>query len=88
MTVEEREVVVVKEFAVLWKGWECDSVGYLVLDEGKYKIVLTDHGRPYFAKPIVLEQKLKEYRSILSDTKNALRTVYSNKLEGVSPNER
>ncbi len=81
MIVEGKEVKVLFEFPVLYQGWECDNIGYLVLDGNKKRIVMSSHGCNFFPKNKVIEEKMKEYRNAIRLTKIALKQSYE-KTEG------
>ena len=79
ITVDNISYEILEEFSVLHLGWECDYKGYLVDKNGKPKLVLTDHGRAYFAKNKELEEKIKEYQELTSTYKKILKRVYNQK---------
>lgn len=72
VSVNDNEYNVISEFPVLHQGWECDSIGYIVQDGKKQKIVLTSHGYGYFAKSKDLEELIRLYKEALRKTKMAL----------------
>ena len=77
--VDQEEYEVVLEFPVIHSGWECDTKGYIVLKNQNYKLVLSSHGRLYFAKNKELEEKISEYKEVLLKSKEALSLIYSKK---------
>ena len=77
--VGEKEFVAEQIIDVLWSGWECDAKAWLVNDNGEKKIVVTDHGTPYFAEPNFLEEKIKLYQKTIEDTQNMLSNFNKNK---------
>lgn len=64
---------VIFTFPVLWQGWECDSIGWIMErpDSTRY-IRLTNHGGEYEAKPEKLCDKIAEYQTAISATREAL----------------
>ena len=73
--VGKKRYKVVKTFPVLWCGWECDSAGYVVeVGKGK-KIVMSSHGRNYFAKPKDIKERLDVYKDAIEKTRIALDLV-------------
>ena len=58
VTIDGIEFIALKTFTVLHAGWELDSVGYVVQDNGVNKIILTSHGTPYWASEKELEKLL------------------------------
>jgi len=67
--------LVLSTFPVLWVGWECDSVGYVVLHEDKKRLVLTSCGSPYFASVERLQGRIDYYKSVIIETESALNMV-------------
>lgn len=60
-------------FDVLWCGWELDSRAWVVETEhGKRKLIMSNHGGKYFAKPKDLERKIIEYEIAIENSKKAL----------------
>ena len=70
MSGEEYEII--KSFTVLYEGWELDNKAWVVNVKGENKLVMTNHGRLYFAEAVELKEKIKEYKQIWKDTKEAL----------------
>lgn len=67
---------ILHEFKILHEGWELDNAGWVVelYDEEK-KIVLTNHGQPYFASPKELSKKCEEYKLLLKEAAKAIHMV-------------
>jgi len=63
---------VVFTFPVLWNGWENDNTGYIVMDDDVKRLVLTNHGSPYFGNISELQEKIKEYEEAATETKKAI----------------
>lgn len=74
MKIEEREYEIVMEFPVLWDGWEIDNRAWVVRDPKteRLKLVMTNHGSRYIAKPQVLQRRLEAYRKVANETRKAL----------------
>lgn len=65
----------IMKFPVMHCGWESDAEGSLVnTDEGR-KLVLSDHGRNYFAKAEELEAILTGYLNVVDQTELALKLL-------------
>ena len=73
--VAGKNLEVLKEFPVLYRGWDCDGTGYIVRDGNRERVVLTSHGSPYFAKIKELEEKISEYKNALQETEVALKKI-------------
>lgn len=69
---EPVDVRILYTFRVIWEGWESDNTAHIVEYKGKRKIVMTSHGAPFFADKKQLEERVREYESLLKDTKAAL----------------
>lgn len=61
-----------KTIAVLHSGWECDEKAFLVETSEGNRLVMTNHGCAYFAKPEELHSKIEEYQQALKDTQEML----------------
>lgn len=61
-----------KTIDVLHCGWESDSKAFLVETNEGNRLVMTDHGRAYFAKPEELHSKIEEYQQALKDSQDML----------------
>lgn len=79
LIIKDKPCSILFEFPVLYSGWECDEKGYVVDVDGKSCIVLTSHGRTYFAKNAELEFKIKEYKEAIKKSEQALRMAYGQK---------
>lgn len=69
---KEKEYPVLQQFDIMHLGWETDTKGWIIDDHGNNKIIMTDHGHLYEASRKELEEKIKEYQSILNDSLTAL----------------
>lgn len=72
ITVEEKEYVAIDMCDVLWSGWECDANAWIVEDQGKRKLVASNHGSLYFEEANFLENKIKEYEAAIEKSKAML----------------
>lgn len=72
VTVDGKDFVAEKVIDVFWSGWECDDKAWLVNDDGKMRIIVSDHGHKYFTDKSFLEQKIKEYQSAIEETNEVL----------------
>lgn len=68
VTIEGRQHTALKRFNVLHHGWECDSYGWLVEVDGVKKVVLTNHGVPYWATRDELFDLTESYIHVLNET--------------------
>lgn len=75
VTVNGTKYEVAHTFPVLYQGWECDSQGYVVKKGNKHCLVLSDHGRLYFAKESELKSKIEEYESAIQASKEAISLI-------------
>ena len=75
VTVDGKEYDVVMEFPVLHAGWECDYVGYVVVKNNSRALVMSGHGKLFFAKKEHLQEKVKETREALLYQEKALSIV-------------
>ena len=70
------------EFTVLWEGWECDSVAWVVeKSDGSRRLVMTNHGSPYEADPQELRDRIAEYQRVIAESEMALALIVSPKGE-------
>lgn len=60
-------------FKIYYHLWDCDGWGWIYeKPDGTRYLVVTDHGDMQIVNGKGLEKKLKEYESIIADTKKAL----------------
>jgi hypothetical protein len=62
-------------FSVMYSGWECDSSAWVVDADGENKIVMTNHGKPYFSTVAELEGLISGYQQTLNETQEAIEMV-------------
>jgi hypothetical protein len=79
---EETEVIVeggsykiLYKFPVLWESWECDYEGWVVDDNGKNRLVFTNHGSKHFASDESLKERMLYYQAVLLKSAEALEMV-------------
>jgi hypothetical protein len=65
----------IMKFPVMHCGWESDAEGSLVNTEEGRKLVLSNHGRNYFAKAEQLEAILTGYLDVVDQTELALKLL-------------
>lgn len=75
ITVNGKDYVAEKVIEVLWSGWECDGSAWLVNDNGKMRVVMTNHGSTYFAEKSALEEKVKEYQDAIKNTQDMINAL-------------
>lgn len=69
---------IVKEFKVLWLGWEMDNDAKVMeRPDGSHYLLMTNHGGEYKAKRSELVDRITEYRQILLDSEEALNLLES-----------
>ena len=66
------KVEIIKEFNVMWLGWECDTDCAIVKIGNEHKIVGTNHGGIQEFGVEFLKDKIAEYEEIALETKNAI----------------
>ena len=60
---------------VLWAGWECDALVWIVDDAGERKVVTSDHGNLQFVDADFLKERIRAYETALQETKALLAMV-------------
>lgn len=84
--IEEQFGKIIKKFPILHHGWDGDGYGYVVgnvehkysNEESylgpfcKYKLILTNHSKPYEADVSELRQKVIEYQQMIGETSEAI----------------
>ncbi len=63
---------------VLWAGWECDCLAWVVVDNGKAKLVTSNHGAKYFETAEFLKNKIEEYEQAIKDSRRLLSLLKKN----------
>ena len=80
---------IIKKFPILHHGWDGDGYGYVVgniehkYSEKKkylgpfcnYKLILTNHSKPYEADVSELKSKVIEYQNMIGETNEALKLL-------------
>jgi hypothetical protein len=75
----------VQKFKILHHGWDMDGYGYVIpvikeyhnekgqyKTEQRYKLVLTNHSKPYEASVSELRQKVIEYQQAIGETNSVI----------------
>jgi len=71
-SIEPKFGKILARFPVLHHDWEGDGYGYVVEQDYKKLIVLTDHGVPYISNEEELQSKMSEYKSATEKTQEAI----------------
>ena len=85
-TIDDVDYPVIYQFPILIKGWELDSDGYIILYNGKYRFLWSDHGEYYLvpdtiyeggnsAQVDILSGFLDDYRNAIEKTQHAINLV-------------
>lgn len=70
MTVADKEIF---KFTVLWAGWECDSVAWVMeRANGTRYLRMSSHGGLYEAEAAELLERIAEYESVIEQSRKAL----------------
>jgi hypothetical protein len=72
VTVDGVSYKKIKLFNILHLGWESDYKAWVVDTPEGNKLVLTDHGSPYFATKEKLEEYVSSYQKVIQDTQDAI----------------
>lgn len=75
VTVDDESYETITYFDMYHLGWECDSKGFVVKTDNGPKLVLTDHGNPYFASEETIKNKIKELNGAVKAMKTALTVI-------------
>ena len=76
--LKNNHLTLVKEFTVLWAGWDCDSEWYLTQNSNGDKIlVTTDHGLPCIGSPEELKERIEYYKEITKISEEILKELES-----------
>lgn len=62
-------------FSILHSAWEHDYKGWILEENGKKKLVLTNHEIPYVAKRQELLDLMDKYQQAMNETRQALRVL-------------
>jgi len=61
------------EFGVMWSGWECDTMAWIIEDEnGVRQLKTTSHGSPVIEDREFLIERIHAYQRSLYITQKAL----------------
>lgn len=64
---------VLKKIDVLWSGWECDGIAWLVQTDDGPKIVMSDHGQKHFDNGDELRARIFAYNEAIRETEELLK---------------
>jgi hypothetical protein len=70
--VDGKEFKAIASCDVLWSGWECDPTAWIVVDNGRNRLVASNHGSLYFEDEKFLQNKIKEYELAIEKSKELL----------------
>lgn len=83
----------VQKFRIFHHGWDMDSYGYVIPEvreyynekgeyrtQQKYKLVLTNHSKPYLANVSELRAKINEYQSVIGETNSVIELLEKHNL--------
>ena len=74
--LKNNHLTLVKEFTVLWAGWDCDSEWYLTQNSNGDKIlVATEHNSPYICNPEELKERIEYYKMITKESEEILKEL-------------
>ena len=69
----EQKLDILYKFEILWSKWECDSDAWIVKDKDKnIRLIMTNHGSPYFAEKKALIERLDAYQKVINSTNKAI----------------
>jgi hypothetical protein len=70
---EKHIVKILKQFPVLYEGWEMDNVGWIAeFNDDSKEIIMSDHGGLYIASEEELNEKIEHYKKAIIETTEAL----------------
>lgn len=76
MNVQGKSYEVVYKFDVMFVGWECDPVGWIVKDsDGAKYAVMTNHGKAYITDAAELRSTISGYEDVIEQTNKALKIL-------------
>lgn len=72
LVVQGESYRVLKIIDVLWSGWECDGVAWVVETPTGNRLVMTNHGSHFFAEASALQARINSYRIAQEASEEAL----------------
>lgn len=73
VVVDGIQYQVLKKIDVLWSGWECDGIAWLVQTGDGPKIVMSDHGQKHFDNGDELRARIFAYNEAIRETEELLK---------------
>lgn len=73
LDVDGIQYQVLKKIDVLWSGWECDGLAWLVQTDDGPKIVMSDHGQKHFDDGDELRARIFAYNEAIRETEELLK---------------
>ena len=70
--IEQEFGKIICKFPVLHHNWECDGEGFVVENDNKRVLILTDHNKPYVASIDELRLKISDYRGAIQEAERAI----------------
>jgi hypothetical protein len=76
--LEENHLTLLREFTVLWRGWDCDYKWYLTQNSSGAKIlVVSDHCLLRIGSSEELEERIEYYKQITKESEEVLKELES-----------
>lgn len=72
ITYQGKVYNVVHYFEVLYSGWECDGMAWVIDMDGTKKLIMTNHGSMYEAQLSELQEQIKYYAETMQQTQKAV----------------
>lgn len=74
--VKQSDDKILLQFTVLWAGWECDSVAWIMERPNKTRyLLMTNHGGKYEAEIDQLHERIAEYEDVIAQTRKAITLI-------------
>ncbi|WP_116654010.1 hypothetical protein [Pelagibacterium sediminicola] len=66
-------IEIIELFDIAWSGWECDSLGALILRDSVPELVIVDQvGGDFRPVPEILKERVQEYKRLSAETEAVL----------------
>lgn len=72
LTYQGKVYNVIHYFEVLYSGWECDGMAWIIDMDNTKKLIMTNHGTMYEAQLSELQGLLKYYAETMQETQKAV----------------
>jgi hypothetical protein len=66
---------VILEIPVMHRGWEMDSMAWIIEYKGEVALITTNHGGCYFGDESFLREKLAEYAEAMAASRKAIKLL-------------